>query len=92
MHLFATDGLRIGLISEDGRCRSSDSRCRVASKSAAYVRAVLPGAALGGSATCRDLLAPGYYRPPFQGFQFAAAPTVMERSLIDHAAKDGKGL
>ena len=30
----------------------------------------LPGVALA------DSLAPGYFRPPFQGFQFAASPTV----------------
>jgi hypothetical protein len=34
---------------------------------------VLPRAALGGSATCQNSLALGYYRPPFQGFQFAAS-------------------
>jgi hypothetical protein len=47
-------------------CRMSGSRCRAASQLAAKCRGSLPRAALA------DSLALGYYRPPLQGFQFAA--------------------
>jgi len=65
-------------------CRRSDSRYsafaqklradrRAASQLAAEILGTLPRAALGGSATSQDSLAPGYYRPPLQGFQLAAS-------------------